>query len=61
LQRQIERFLRIDPESKPQVCLTVFDGADLENLNYWIELVLSAAIATFDPVLNSPAVVIGGC
>lgn len=59
LQPQIERFLRIKPESKPEVYLTVFDGADVENLNYWIELVLSAAIATFGLVLNSPAVVIG--
>jgi uncharacterized hydrophobic protein (TIGR00271 family) len=59
LQPQIERFLRIKPESKPDVYLTVFDGADVENLNYWIELVLSAAIATFGLVLNSPAVVIG--
>ncbi len=59
LQPQIERFLRIKPESKPEVYLTVFDGVDIENLNYWIELVLSAAIATFGLVLNSPAVVIG--
>jgi uncharacterized hydrophobic protein (TIGR00271 family) len=59
LQPQIERFLRIKPESKPEVYLTVFDGADVENLNYWIELVLSAAIATFGLILNSPAVVIG--
>lgn len=59
LQPQIERFLRIKPESKPDVYLTVFDGADVENLNYWIELVLSAAIATFGLILNSPAVVIG--
>ncbi len=59
LRPRIEKLLRIDPESKPKVYLTVFDGADIQNVNYWLELLLSAGIATFGLVLNSPAVVIG--
>ena len=55
----LERLLRVDPESKPAVYLQIFDGADINNLNYWLELLLSAAIATLGLVLNSPAVVIG--
>ncbi len=59
LRPRIETLLRIDPESKPKVYLAVFDGADVQNVNYWLELFLSAGIATFGLVLNSPAVVIG--
>jgi uncharacterized hydrophobic protein (TIGR00271 family) len=55
----LDRLLRVDPESKPEVYLQIFDGTDINNLNYWIELLLSAAIATLGLVLNSPAVVIG--
>jgi len=56
---RIEDLLRIDPESKPEVYIDVFDGADIQNVNYWLELLLSAGIATLGLVLNSPAVVIG--
>ena len=59
LRPRLERLLRIDAESKPKVYLQVFDGADLQNLNYWLELILSAGIATLGLVLSSPAVVIG--
>ena len=59
LRPRIETLLRIDPESKPKVYLAVFDGADIQDVNYWLELFLSAGIATFGLVLNSPAVVIG--
>lgn len=41
----LERLLRVDHESKPAVYLQIFDGADINNLNYWRELLLSAAIA----------------
>lgn len=54
-----ERLLRIDPESKPRVYMQIFEAADLSNLNYWLELLFSAGIATLGLVLNSPAVVIG--
>ena len=33
--------------------------AELSSLNYWLEIVFSAGIATFGLVLNSPAVIIG--
>lgn len=46
----LERLLRVDPESKPAVYLQIFDGAGINNLNYWLELLLSAAIATVDGV-----------
>jgi uncharacterized hydrophobic protein (TIGR00271 family) len=59
LRPRFENLLRIDPESKPAVYLQTFDGADIQNLNYWLELFLSAGIATLGLVLNSPAVVIG--
>lgn len=38
---------------------TVFDAAEVLSLNYGLELILSAGIATLGLVLNSPAVVIG--
>ena len=59
LKPSFERLLRIAPESKPDVYLQVFDGADIQNVNYWLELLLSAGIATLGLVLSSPAVVIG--
>jgi uncharacterized hydrophobic protein (TIGR00271 family) len=36
-----------------------YSSIDLRNLNYWLELVFSAGIATLGLVLDSPAVVIG--
>ena len=59
LRPRFEDLLRVDPKSKPAVYLQVFDGADIQNLNYWLELFLSAGIATLGLVLSSPAVVIG--
>jgi len=59
LKPSFERLLRIDPESKPAVYIEVFDGADISNTNYWLELLLSAGIATLGLLLDSPAVVIG--
>ena len=59
LRPRLEKLLRVDPESKPAVYLQVFDGADVQNVNYWLELFLSAGIATLGLVLSSPAVVIG--
>jgi uncharacterized hydrophobic protein (TIGR00271 family) len=57
--RQVEQLLRISPEAKPRVYRTVFDAAEVLSLNYGLELILSAGIATLGLVLNSPAVVIG--
>lgn len=56
---QVERLLRISPQAKPRVYQTVFDAAEVISLNYGLELILSAGIATLGLVLNSPAVVIG--
>lgn len=57
--QQVEQLLRISPEAKPRVYRTVFDAAEVLSLNYGLELILSAGIATLGLVLNSPAVVIG--
>jgi len=56
---RVERLLEIDPLSKPAVYLQVFRAAEFASLNYALELLLSAGIATLGLVLNSPAVVIG--
>lgn len=55
----VERLLRIQPDSKPRVYMQVFDSAEIGSLNYWLELIFAAGIATLGLVLNSPAVVIG--
>lgn len=59
VRERIERLLHIEPDSKPKVYLQVFKSAEFFDLNYILELLLSAGIATFGLVLNSPAVVIG--
>jgi uncharacterized hydrophobic protein (TIGR00271 family) len=59
LRVRIEKSLRIDPRSKPRVYAQVFEAAEVASVNYWLELVFSAGIATLGLVLNSPAVVIG--
>jgi uncharacterized hydrophobic protein (TIGR00271 family) len=56
---RIEHLLAVDQESKPAVYLQIFDAAEIFSLNYVLELLLSAGIATFGLVLDSPAVVIG--
>jgi len=56
---RIERSLRIDPKSKPRVYAQVYEASEIVSLNYWLELVFSAGIATLGLVLDSPAVVIG--
>ncbi len=56
---RIEQSLRIDPKSKPRVYAQVYESAEIASLNYWLELVFSAGIATLGLVLDSPAVVIG--
>ncbi len=53
------RALEIDPSTKPNVYLQMVRSARVLNVNYALELLLSAGIATFGLVLNSPAVVIG--
>ncbi len=57
--QRLEEFLRIDPRSKPRLYAAISEAADVASLNYWLELIFSAGIATLGLVLNSPAVVIG--
>ena len=59
LRGRIEQLLKIAPGSKPGVYLEVFHSSEMLSLNYGLELVFSAGIATLGLVLNSPAVVIG--
>ncbi|HVZ23126.1 MAG TPA: DUF389 domain-containing protein [Vicinamibacterales bacterium] len=59
LRRQLERLLRVEPAAKPAIYRQLFDASDRTSLEYWIELVMSAGIATLGLVLDSPAVVIG--
>ncbi|HWR53340.1 MAG TPA: DUF389 domain-containing protein [Bryobacteraceae bacterium] len=56
---RVEQLLRVDPEVKPKVYAQVSESAEITSLNYWLELILAAGIATLGLVLNSPAVIIG--
>lgn len=56
---RVEQLLRVDPEIKPKVYAQVSQSAEIGSLNYWLELILAAGIATLGLVLNSPAVIIG--
>lgn len=55
----LERALGVNAEAKPAIYVRMYEASDVMSLNYWLELLLSAAIATLGLVLNSPAVVIG--
>jgi uncharacterized hydrophobic protein (TIGR00271 family) len=55
----ISEKLGVAPSARPRIYESVLNAADIGNLNYWLELVISAGIATLGLVLNSPAVVIG--
>lgn len=57
--RRLQIWLRIDESTKATVYEQVFSAARISSVNYWLEIVFSAAIATFGLVLNSPAVIIG--
>lgn len=59
---KVSRFsvwLRISQQDRPRVYRQVYASADISSATYWAEIVLSAGIATFGLVLNSPAVIIG--
>lgn len=59
LREQIERGLRIDSGSKAVVYSQIYESAEIASLSYWLEVTLSAGIATLGLVQNSPAVIIG--
>ncbi|MCI0620077.1 MAG: hypothetical protein L0387_00100 [Acidobacteria bacterium] len=54
----IARLLRVEEKHKPEIYKTVFLGAELADLNYWLETVFSIGIATPGLIITSPAVVI---
>src|SRR5664279_6389259 len=56
---RIEALLGVKEESKPAVYLQMFKASEVVSVNYALELLLSAGIATLGLVLDSPAVVIG--
>lgn len=58
-QRHLEHWLRIDHHKKPKIAELIYDSAEMSDLNYWLEIVLSAGIAALGLVVNSPAVIIG--
>ncbi|MEO6922558.1 MAG: hypothetical protein ABI142_01920, partial [Bryocella sp.] len=55
----LQRWLRIDDESRIVVYRNVHATAEIRTLTYWIGIVLSAGIATLGLVESSPAVIIG--
>jgi uncharacterized hydrophobic protein (TIGR00271 family) len=59
IRERIQELLGIPAEAKPKVYVQVYESAEFASLNYGMELLLSAGIATLGLVLNSPAVVIG--
>jgi uncharacterized hydrophobic protein (TIGR00271 family) len=56
---RFQLWLRVDEGSKAAIYQQIFESARMSSLEYWLELVFAAAIATFGLVLNSPAVIIG--
>jgi uncharacterized hydrophobic protein (TIGR00271 family) len=56
---RLQRWLRLESHGKPAIYGQIYAAAEISSVHYWFEIVLSAGIATFGLVLNSPAVVIG--
>ncbi len=56
---RVAHWLKIDPSNKPRIYAQVYASAEISSAHYWAEIILSAGIATFGLVLNSPAVIIG--
>jgi uncharacterized hydrophobic protein (TIGR00271 family) len=56
---RLQLWLRVDPQNKPKISAQIYESTDISSLNYWLEIIFSAGIATFGLVLNSPAVIIG--
>jgi uncharacterized hydrophobic protein (TIGR00271 family) len=56
---RLQVWLRIDPRARSKIYSNVYTDAHLGVFAYWLELLLSAGIATLGLVLNSPAVIIG--
>ena len=56
---RLQTWLRIQASTKPEVYQQVSESTEIDNLSYWLEIFLSAGIATFGYVESSPAVIIG--
>jgi uncharacterized hydrophobic protein (TIGR00271 family) len=56
---RLQHWLRIKEAKKPRICAQIYKTAEISNLNYWLEIIFSAAIAVLGLVINSPAVIIG--
>jgi uncharacterized hydrophobic protein (TIGR00271 family) len=56
---RLQQWLRLESHGKPGIYGQIYAAAEMSSVHYWFEIVLSAGIATFGLVLNSPAVVIG--
>jgi uncharacterized hydrophobic protein (TIGR00271 family) len=56
---RLQMWLRIDPRARANIYRNVYADASLGIFAYWLEILLSAGIATLGLVLNSPAVIIG--
>ncbi len=57
--RSFQQWFRINPSTRPEIFCAVYADADLSSATYWLGILLSAGIATFGLVENSPAVIIG--
>jgi uncharacterized hydrophobic protein (TIGR00271 family) len=53
------RLLRVEDAHKPKIYQSVFAASEIDDLNYWLELIFSMGIATLGLITNSAAVVIG--
>lgn len=56
---RLQRWLGVDQARKSLAYAQICETADISSLNYWLEIIFSAGIATLGLVLNSPAVIIG--
>lgn len=59
LRVRVEKLLQVNPSEKPAIYLHIYESAQLTSATYWLELILSAGIATLGLVMDSPAVIIG--
>ncbi|MBX7221973.1 MAG: DUF389 domain-containing protein [Blastocatellia bacterium] len=58
-QEKLSIGLGIGPDRKTEIYLGLFQAASLKDVNYWLQILFAAGIATLGLVLNSPAVIIG--
>jgi uncharacterized hydrophobic protein (TIGR00271 family) len=57
--KHLQVWLRINPLARSKIYSNVYADAHLGTFAYWLDILLSAGIATLGLVLNSPAVIIG--